>query len=243
MKKKGAGREINPYEIVTADYKLKLRRDIEELQTDLSKATSANAYCWIKKGNITQELARGSSRILDVGCGWGRELIRLGNAIGIDICLPFLRTAKSYLNNDVILASATSLPFKEDVFDSLVVSEVIEHLEKRGRAMIEAVRVLRDRGIMVLQTPNSRWTRQRLVAEKYGHVHEFDPEELFRFLTCFGFRDIQRYGSTIPYIPSGSRFSTLNKNSVFFRLWKLLDRLCPFKWDIIISSRLSKNRN
>jgi ubiquinone/menaquinone biosynthesis C-methylase UbiE len=226
---------------VTANHKLKLRRDFEELQTDLSKATSGNAYCWIKKGNITKELVKGSLRILDVGCGWGRELVRLRNAVGIDICLPFLRTAKSYTNNDVILASATSLPFKEDIFDSLVMSEVIEHLEKRGRAMSEAVRVLRDRGKIVLQTPNSRWTRQRVIAKKYGHVREFNPEELCRFLTHFGFRDIQRYGSTIPYIPSGSRFSNLDENLVFFSLWKLLDRLCPLKWDIIISSRIRKN--
>jgi ubiquinone/menaquinone biosynthesis C-methylase UbiE len=135
------------------------------------------------------------------------------------------------------------LPFKKDAFDSLVMSEVIEHLEKREKAMSEAVRVLRDRGRLVLQTPNSRWTRQRVVAEKYGHVHEFNPKELFRFLTYFGFRDIQRYGSTIPYVPSGSRFSTLNENLFFFSLWKLLDRLCPLKWDIIISSRLRKTSN
>ena len=178
----------------------------------------------IRKATLP-ELAKQSSRILDVGCGWGRELVHLENAVGINICLPFLRTAKSYTNNDVILASATSLPFKKDASDSLVMSEVIEHLDKREKAMSEGFRVLRDRGRLVLQTPNSRWTRQRVVAEKYGHVHEFNPKELFRFLTYFGFRDTQRYGSAIPYVPSGSRFSTLNENLVFFSLWKLLDRV------------------
>jgi ubiquinone/menaquinone biosynthesis C-methylase UbiE len=234
---------MNPYDVVTPDYKLKLSRDLEELQTDLAKATSSNAYCWIKKGNITKELAKGSARILDIGCGWGRELARLENAVGIDICLPFLRTAKRYTNNDVILASATSLPFKEDTFDCLVLSEVIEHLEEQETAMREAVRVLQDQGRIVLQTPNSQLTRQRIVAEKYGHVHEFNPKELFRFLTHFGFRDLQRFGSTIPYIPSGSRFAVYNENRVFFNLWKLLDMLCPLKWDIIISSRLMKTRH
>jgi ubiquinone/menaquinone biosynthesis C-methylase UbiE len=234
---------MDPYDVVTPDYKLKLRRDLEELQTDLAKASSANAYCWIKKGNITKALTKGSTKILDVGCGWGRELARLKNAIGIDICLPFLRAARNYTNNDVILASATSLPFKEDAFDCLVMSEVIEHLKEQETAMREAVRVLKDQGRIVLQTPNSHWTRQKIVAERYGHVHEFNPEELFRFLTYFGFRDLQQFGSTIPYIPSGNRFSACNENIVFFTMWKFLDRLCPLKWDIIISSRLMKTRS
>ena len=234
---------MDPYDIVTSDYKLRLRRDLEELQMDLAKATSANAYSWIKKGNITKELARDSARILDLGCGWGRELVRLKNAVGIDICLPFLRAAKNYTNNDVILASTTSLPFKEDVFDFLVMSEVIEHLDEQERAMREAVRVLQNQGRIAIQTPNSQYTRQKVVAERYGHVHEFNPKELFRFLSHFGFRDLQRFGSTIPYIPSGNRFSAYNENNVFFGLWKLADKLCPLKWDIIVSARLKKTQN
>jgi len=34
---------MNPYDVVTPDYKLKLSRDLEELQTDLAKATLSNA--------------------------------------------------------------------------------------------------------------------------------------------------------------------------------------------------------
>ena len=241
--KRGKGEKMDPFDVVTPDYKLKFRRDLEELQTDLDKATSANAYCWIMKGNITKELATDSERILDLGCGWGRELVRLQNAVGVDICLPFLKAAKNYVHNDVVLATTNSLPFKDDAFDLLVMSEVIEHLGNQESSMREVVRILQDKGKIVLQTPNSQLTRQKAVAEKYGHVHEFNPKELFRFLAFFGFQDLKRFGSTIPYIPSGSRLSMLNENVVFFNLWRLLDKLCPLKWDIIIFAKLSKTPN
>ena len=232
---------MNSSDVLTPDYKLRLRRDLEELQTDLTKATSANSYCWIKKGNITKELAKDSKKILDLGCGWGRELSRLQNAVGIDVSRPSLRTAKNYVPNEVVLASINSLPFKDDAFDLIVMSEVIEHLGNQEGSIKEAVRVLQDKGRLILQTPNSQLTRQRAVAEKYGHVHEFNPQELFRFLEFFGFKDLKRFGSTIPYIPSGSRLSTLNENLIFFNLWKIIDKLLPLKWDIILSAKLSKN--
>lgn len=241
--KKAEKKKLDPFDVVTSDYKLKLKRDLEELQTDVAKATSANAYCWIKKGNFTKKLATDPKRILDLGCGWGRELVRLQNAVGIDVCLPFLKTAKSYTKNDVVLASISSLPFTDDSFDLLVMSEVIEHLENQERSMSEAIRVLQDKGRIVLQTPNRQFTKQKVVAEKYGHVHEFNPKELFIFLANFGFRELKRFGSTIPYIPSDSRLAPLDENAIFFGLWKVLDKLCPLKWDIIVCGVLAKTQN
>ena len=235
--------KMDPFEIVTSDFRLRFRRDLEELQTDLAKATSANAYCWIKKGNITKALAVDSKRSLDIGCGWGRELNLLPNSVGIDICLPFLRTAKNYTNNDVVLATIDFLPFREDAFDLIVMSEVIEHLENAQNAMKEAFRVLQNKGKLILQTPNKQITKQKVVAEKYGHVHEFSLKELFRFLSDFNFQVMGWLSSTIPYIPSSSRLAMLDGNVVFFKIWKLLDKLCPLKWDIIIFAQLFKTRN
>ena len=87
----------NPYDWVTKNHLLKKKRDLEELQTDLRVATSANSFSWITKGNITMEFAGGTERVLDVGCGWGRELVRLKNAVGMDVSLPFLKSAKNYV--------------------------------------------------------------------------------------------------------------------------------------------------
>jgi len=45
---------MNPYDFVTPDYKLKINRDLEELQTDLAKATSK----WGPKVSLKEDLTK-----------------------------------------------------------------------------------------------------------------------------------------------------------------------------------------
>jgi ubiquinone/menaquinone biosynthesis C-methylase UbiE len=232
---------MDPYEWVTSDYKLRKNRDLEEMQIDINKATSANAYSWIIKGNITMKFAQYSERVLDVGCGWGRELSRIKNAVGIDFTLPFLKTAKNYVKNDVVLADAHHLPFTSDSFDFVVVSEVIEHLTDVMKVLDELKRVLKPKGKLLIQTPNKKLTLSIFISpEKCGHVHEFTFPELKNLLEAFGFKILQRTGSTIPYIPSTSKFEKLNSNKLFFSFWKFMNKIIPLKWDIIVLSELDK---
>jgi ubiquinone/menaquinone biosynthesis C-methylase UbiE len=229
------------YEWVTKTFTLRNKRDLEEMQTDARKATSANAFSWIIKGNITMEFADDAKEILDVGCGWGRELIRLEDAVGVDICLPFLKTARNYTRNTVTLADAHYLPFRDGSFDFVVISEVVEHMEQPMRVMNELKRVLKPKGRLLIQTPNRLLTLGKFISsKKCGHVHEFTYTELKNLLEFLGFKIRQRTGSTIPYIPSTSRFEKLNHNALFFSLWKFLDKMIPLKWDIIVLSVLEK---
>ncbi len=231
---------MNPYNWVTRNYKLKHQRDIEKLQSNLGKATSATVYSWIKKRNITKELAGNPRRVLDVGCGWGRELVRFNNAVGVDVCLPFLKTAKNYTSNELVLSDASSLPFKDNSFDLAIMSEVIEHLNNPDEAIKQIKRALKEGGKIIVQTPNKLLTGGKVISKDRGHVHEFTPSELIKFITKHGFKILRRTGSTIPYIPTSSRFTDLNANKCFFKVWKLLDEFIPFKWDIIILAERRK---
>ncbi len=231
---------MNPYNWVTRNYKLKHQRDIEKLQSNLGKATSATVYSWIKKRNITKELAGNPRRVLDVGCGWGRELVRFKDAVGVDVCLPFLKTAKNYTSNELVLSDASSLPFRDNSFDLAIMSEVIEHLYSPDEAIKQIKRALREGGKIIVQTPNKLLTGGKVISKDRGHVHEFTPSELIKFITKHGFKILRRTGSTIPYIPTSSRFTDLNANKCFFKVWKLLDEFIPFKWDIIILAERPK---
>jgi ubiquinone/menaquinone biosynthesis C-methylase UbiE len=238
----GQRRMTNPYDWVTKNHMLKKKRDLEELQTDSRIATSANSFSWITKGNITMEFARDAEMVLDVGCGWGRELIRLKNAIGIDMSLPFLKTARNYVKNDVVLADVHHLPFKRDSFEFIVTSEVLEHVENAAQVIKELKRVMKPKGRLLIQTPNKALTFGRLISsEKCGHVQEFKFQELKNMLESSGFFVLRRTGSTIPYIPSTSRFEKLNENALFFSMWKLMNRTIPVKWDMIVLSELAEN--
>jgi ubiquinone/menaquinone biosynthesis C-methylase UbiE len=231
------------YEWVTKNYCLRKKRDLEEMQKDLKKATSANAYSWIKKGNMTMELTKGSENILDVGCGWGRELCKLQNAVGVDISQAFLRTARNYVKNDVILTDAYYLPFKNNSFSFVVMSEVIEHLTNPTKVLVEIKRVLKTNGRLLIQTPNKVLTLGKFIStEKCGHIHEFTFVELKNLLEPLGFSILERTGSTIPYIPSTSRLEKLDHSRLFFSFWRLLNKIIPLKWDIIILSESANSK-
>jgi SAM-dependent methyltransferase len=225
---------------ITSDFHLKYNRDLQELSGKPTGATSGNAYSWIIKGNIVKQLVGDSnSLMLEIGCGWGRNLSQFPQAIGIDISLPFLKTAHNYVDNDVVLADAYHLPFRDNVFNSVIMTEVIEHLDDARPVITEVARVIQPNGKFVLTTPNKNISR---FANVTGHVHEFDFNELCNLLKTEGFNILERKGGTIPYIPGGSSLAWLDYNKVYFQCWKLLNKISsPFsflKWDLIILTRL-----
>jgi len=113
--------------------------------------------------------------ILDVGCGSGtivkRLLKREKKAIGIDIGKKFVDFCQSKYKSAIFCeADAQFLPFSSECFDTIVCSEVMEHLENPEKALKEFNRVLRPRGKLILTTPNisflwafveAIWTRIR----------------------------------------------------------------------------------
>lgn len=211
--------------------------DFNVVGGDLSKAISADAYSWIVKLLITKRLGYGANRILDVGCGRGRQVAHLDNVVGLDADLPSLRFAKRLSDNDFVFAYANWLPFRESSFDFVIMSEVIEHLPDQRGAVKEVTRVLLPNGRFLIQTPNRRLTLGIFVHRRYGHVREFTLKELRAFLSDLGFEVMLRTASTIPYIPSGSRLYKLNFNRAFFSIWKSLDKIIRLKWDIIVLAR------
>ena len=78
------------------------------------------------------------SRILEVGCGYGRllkpiaESVELKRIVGVDFSDTMLRKAEQYINNskvELILADATQgLPFVDDAFDVVYTSGVLMHI-------------------------------------------------------------------------------------------------------------------
>lgn len=235
------GKIDNPFEWITTDFRLRHKRDVEELQGDPKKASSCNAYSWIKKRLITAELAGNAENILEVGCGWGRNLACLPAAVGIDICLPFLRTARNYVSNELVLGTAYSLPFKDGAFLLVVMTEVIEHLEEPNGALREIKRVLSDEGRLLLSTPNKALSR---FVRTPGHVHEMSYRELVACLVRHGFTVLARKGSTIPYPPSFSRLAWFDDKWFSFWPWKLLNSVLGIfgflKWDIILLAEVNE---
>lgn len=229
-----------PYDWVSSDFHLIQRRSLEELEGNLEQATSAAAYSWIVKAQLTAKLADSPILVLDVGCGWGRETIRFPNAIGVDLCLQYLKTARNYTPHDYVLADAHYLPFKSETFDLVCSSEAVEHLSHVQKAIGEMIRTLAKGGRLIIQTPNKTWTLGKMIHKEFGHVRELNRKDLVQMLSLSNLAIRLVTGSTIAYIPTKNRFYWLNFNRAFFSIWKMLNRYLPLKWDIIVCAQKSQ---
>jgi len=139
-------------------------------------------------------------RVLDVGCGSGtivKRLLKKGkNVIGVDIGKGFLSFCQSsYRNAAFCGADAQYLPFSDNCFDTIVCSELIEHLDKPEKSLKEFERILRPNGELVITTPNTSvrwalleaiWTRIRRKTLETNHKC-FTKKRLRFLLDSMGF--------------------------------------------------------
>lgn len=105
----------------------------------------------------------GRQRALDLGCGTGGMSIAASReydqVIGVDVALRWLVMAKLRSEEEgvslpFICANAESLPFRKDIFDTVVADAVLEHVQNSARMRDETLRVLKPRGAYFFTTNN-----------------------------------------------------------------------------------------
>lgn len=106
----------------------------------------------------------------DVGCGSSHILADLPHSIGVDLRhdkLAFMRKTNKLL----LQSNGMFLPFRDEIFECVISSEVIEHIpDEDGRLIDELTRILKPGGILVLGTPDyDRW-EWRSIEWLYGKV-------------------------------------------------------------------------
>tara|TARA_B110001454_G_scaffold23990_1_gene23514 strand:+ start:467 stop:1183 length:717 start_codon:yes stop_codon:yes gene_type:complete len=153
------------------------------------------------------EISEGSS-VLDMGCGEGRHTIGLFvekqiNAFGFDLSLDDLNIARSRLDDFSTQSSSNSvcvfgvsdinnMPFKDGSYDSVICSEVLEHVPAPEESIKELIRVLKPGGVLALSVPRflPEWICWQL-SEGYqqmpgGHVRIFKHKTLKQLATNEG---------------------------------------------------------
>jgi glycosyltransferase involved in cell wall biosynthesis/SAM-dependent methyltransferase len=102
-------------------------------------------------------------RVLDDGCGFGVQLMLMGrlrrlHLVGVDTARDRLGAARrERVPAALASADAHALPFRDQSFDRVLMTEVLEHLEDDRRALAEVHRVLRPGGILALSVPHARY--------------------------------------------------------------------------------------
>lgn len=109
---------------------------------------------------VIHELIQGDSmpnnKILIIGCGKGQDTTVTNRKVyAFDFAYSAIKTAKiNFPGHIYLVADATCMPFISNYFDTVICSEVIEHVTNPKMVFSEIQRVLRPHGELILTTPN-----------------------------------------------------------------------------------------
>jgi SAM-dependent methyltransferase len=150
---------------------------------------------------VAQALAQyAAGRLLDVGCG-AQPYVEEQSARARP-CIGLERDRERYAETPPgVWGSALDLPFRDQSFDTVFSSQVLEHVPEPGHMLAEMARVLRAGGVLIVTAPHI-----------WG-LHE-EPDDYFRF-TPYGLRYLARRAGLEPletramggyWVTTGARF-------------------------------------
>ena len=140
----------------------------------------------LRKAVISGELTTGGRRILDVGSGIAPMIPVLETAVLGDTSPTGMRIMREEGYRCAVL-DLTHLGLRSGSFDTVVCSEVIEHIEADGAAIEEIARVLKPGGTLLLTVPlhSYYWS---VDDKEVGHQRRYDPKGLRQKLEAAGLR-------------------------------------------------------
>lgn len=154
----------------------------------------------LEKDSIFKSIEEASryvkGKLLDVGCGdkpyYSILAPKVIEYLGLD------------LDKGDIIGSATKIPFKTETFDTVLSTQVIEHLEQPELMISEVYRVLKKNGHFILTAP-LLWC-----------LHE-EPNDFFRFTKYSLKKILEKKGFKIIYIKErGNWLISLGQMSSIF---------------------------
>lgn len=181
-------------------YKHLLRKDLKDITT----FKVIYDFCDIRKGAL----------LLDVGCGLGYLLNWISTekktiGVGVDFSLPAIKLGRKLFSSPALnRALAQNLPFRDCVFDCVILFNVIEHVgsQYHHRVLTEIKRVLKRGGVFIIGTVDKNSIYTKLFIHDKTHIHEFDKMELIRLVSEFFEIDCRAYTSAVARFPKFTKF-------------------------------------
>jgi dolichol-phosphate mannosyltransferase len=135
---------------------------------------------------------------LDIGCGSSRIVQTLPGIVGMDLAMRKLRWLRAP-GRHLVRGSLTELPFHNGAFDTVICSEVIEHIPRELVHLDEMVRVIAPGGLLILGTPDYSRQRWLFLEWLYGKVfpNGYVKEHINRYTRAGLQRDLEDLGLRI----------------------------------------------
>jgi len=149
-------------------------------------------------------------RALDIGCGTGRHTAAIARYEGVQVLGAdinhddIIETRKRLMFQErlegkrgkwnLLVSSITRLPFKDNFFDLIVCTEILEHISDHRQAVSEVARILKPGKDLVVSVP--RFFPERIcwaLSREYhsvnnGHIRIYKKKELIRLLEESGLK-------------------------------------------------------
>ena len=179
---------------------------------------------------------KAGDKVLDLGCGSGESGSTVKNKFnakvyGIDINKQAVNKAKEKGLIAQISDVEQRWPFQNNFFDSIICTQMIEHLINPDFFLTESKRVLKKKGLLIITTPNlAAWFNRLILLFGYqpfftevstldktlglsftknltpirkplGHLRVFTLKALREILILHDFEIIKVQGSVVSYFP------------------------------------------
>ena len=113
-------------------------------------------------GHALPTYAKGN--LLDLGCGKVPLYEAYKDKISNCICVDWDNSLHKNIFSDMTMDLNDSLPFEGKSFDTIILSDVLEHIKNPQSLWIEINRILKENGVLIMNVPFHYWI----------HEHPFD---------------------------------------------------------------------
>ncbi|WP_048150686.1 class I SAM-dependent methyltransferase [Palaeococcus ferrophilus] len=187
-------------------------------------------------------------RILDVGVGTGSKiewLVEKNEVYGLEINEVAISRAKKRGINVIKANIEERFPFEDKSFDLVICSQVLEHLVRPYKTLQEINRVLKPKGIFIVDVPNhfgllSRihilfggnlyrdhagyWRNEKFFEWNWPHIRFYTYSGFRNFLSTYGFDILEDFSDrAVLYRPIGIMMYTIRKR--FQPIYPLIKRM------------------
>lgn len=162
-----------------------------------------------------------SGKLLDVGCGDGwllKHALDFGFEVwGVEPTLKAFEEAVKKIGQNVFNTTLEDAHFADNYFDVVMSIGTIEHVKYPLSLLKEMNRILKQNGLLVIQTPNIKSylaKKQGIRWEQFtvpGHLYFFSPKTLKMLLERSGFK-VLKFDMRIPFF-APLDYGTLIKSS------------------------------
>ncbi|MCW8915658.1 MAG: class I SAM-dependent methyltransferase [Magnetovibrio sp.] len=143
----------------------------------------------------------GPHRVLDLGCGPGRDLVYFTSqgieAVGLDGTEEFVKMARAETGCEVLHQNFLSLNLKDEHFDGVFANASLFHvpIQELPRVLGELYAALKPGGVLFSSNPRGQ-NEEGYNGERFGAYHDY--ETWSDFCTTAGFTEVHHY-----YRPEG----------------------------------------